>query len=300
MEVEWHFNAPAWPSAGGIWEAAVKSMKHHLKRVLGEQKLTFEDLTTLLTKIEACLNSRPLCPLTEDPDDFYNYLTPGHFLTGSPTMSLPLSDYSDVKYVDLRRRWQLTQHMLHKFWKSWSNDYLNQLQIRSKWNKPTTNMKKDDIVLVRDNNLAPGKWAMGRVLELHPGADGFVRVTTVKTQTGIIKRPVVKLIPLPVSSDQEVCHSDLLSKSPLPVSFDQEVNLNKQKPNKRIAKKQSLSIWLTVLLSIFLLISGSHGKTGSAQIVNFEPERPIYYDPLGKIQLIKDEWTLLISRSSIA
>ncbi|XP_026744683.1 uncharacterized protein LOC113506020 [Trichoplusia ni] len=97
MEVEWYFNAPGWPSAGGLWEAAVKAMKHHLRRVLGDQKLTFEEFTTLLAKIEACLNSRPLCPLTEDPKEFQNYLTPGHFLTGSATLSLPVGDYSVVK-----------------------------------------------------------------------------------------------------------------------------------------------------------------------------------------------------------
>lgn len=79
LEVPWR-NAPAWPSAGGIFEAAVKSLKHHLQRVLGYEKLTWEEFTTLLAKTEASKNSRPLCPLTEDPEEFYNTLTPGHFL----------------------------------------------------------------------------------------------------------------------------------------------------------------------------------------------------------------------------
>ncbi|XP_075977359.1 uncharacterized protein LOC142977365 [Anticarsia gemmatalis] len=201
MEVKWHFNAPAWPSAGGLWESAVKSMKHHLRRVLGDQKLTFEEFSTLLAQIEACMNSRPLCPLTEDPEEFYNYLTPGHFLTGGPTMSLPLSDHSDIHNIDLRRRWQLTEHMLQQFWKRWSNDYLTQLQTRCKWHKPVKNIKEGDIVLVKDNNMPPGKWAMGRVQELHPGTDGYVRVTTVKTQNGTIKRPIVKLSPLPLQTE---------------------------------------------------------------------------------------------------
>lgn len=104
MEIEWHFNAPAWRTAGGLWEAAVRSMKHHLRRILGDQKLTYEEFATLLAKIEACMNSRPLYPLTEDPEEIYTYLTPGHFLTGSPTMTLPLSNYEDERNVDLRRR----------------------------------------------------------------------------------------------------------------------------------------------------------------------------------------------------
>ncbi|XP_048487065.1 uncharacterized protein LOC119694469 [Plutella xylostella] len=69
MEIEWHFIAPSWPNAGGLWESAVKSFKYHFKRVIGNQKLTYEELSTLLAQIEACLNSRPLCQLSEDPDD---------------------------------------------------------------------------------------------------------------------------------------------------------------------------------------------------------------------------------------
>ena len=49
---EWVFNPPAAPHFGGIWEAAVKSVKHHLKRVIGETKLTFEEFSTILYQID--------------------------------------------------------------------------------------------------------------------------------------------------------------------------------------------------------------------------------------------------------
>ena len=71
------------PHFGGLWEAAV-SFKTHLRRVVGEVKLTYEELATTLAQIEACLNSRPLIPLPESSDAL-EVLTPGHFLIGKPS-----------------------------------------------------------------------------------------------------------------------------------------------------------------------------------------------------------------------
>ncbi|KAJ8949760.1 hypothetical protein NQ318_005083 [Aromia moschata] len=44
----------------------------------------------------------------------------------------------------------------------------------------------------------PLRWQLARVVGVHPGADGVVRVATVRTSTGLMKRPVVKLCPLPL------------------------------------------------------------------------------------------------------
>ncbi|XP_066599958.1 uncharacterized protein [Prorops nasuta] len=67
-EIEWKFIPVATPHWGGLWESAVKSMKHHLKRSIGVFVPNFEEMTTLLTKIEACLNSRPISRLHDDPE----------------------------------------------------------------------------------------------------------------------------------------------------------------------------------------------------------------------------------------
>ncbi len=67
-QIVWRFIPERSPHFGGLWEAAVKSFKIHLKRVASNVKLTFEEMTTLLAQIEACLNSRPLTPLTSDSD----------------------------------------------------------------------------------------------------------------------------------------------------------------------------------------------------------------------------------------
>ncbi len=82
------------PHFGGIWEAAVKSFKNHLKRIVGNVKLTYEETNTVLTQIEACLNSRPLVPIDTPDDDSIETLTPSHFLIGQPLAALPDPSFS--------------------------------------------------------------------------------------------------------------------------------------------------------------------------------------------------------------
>lgn len=60
MNIEWQFISPSAPHFGGLWEAGVKSTKYHLKRIIGETKLTYEEFTTVLAQIGATLNTRPL------------------------------------------------------------------------------------------------------------------------------------------------------------------------------------------------------------------------------------------------
>jgi len=60
---KWNFNPPSAPHFGGKWEAAVKSSKHHIRRVVGDALLTYEELSSVLAQIECVLNSRPICPV---------------------------------------------------------------------------------------------------------------------------------------------------------------------------------------------------------------------------------------------
>ncbi|CAI6364646.1 unnamed protein product [Macrosiphum euphorbiae] len=193
----WHFNPPAAPHFGGLWEAAVKSMKHHLKRVIGTQVLTFEEMCTITHRIEAILNSRPITPLSSDPNDL-KVLTPGHFLIGAPLVALPNPDVTQIPMNRLHR-WQLLDQFHQSLWKRWSIDYLRSLQVRSKWHRPQSNVTIGDLVLVQAPNLPPTLWKMGRVEEVHPGEDGVVRVVSLRTSDGTLKRPVVKLALLPTT-----------------------------------------------------------------------------------------------------
>ncbi|XP_065354992.1 uncharacterized protein LOC135949373 [Calliphora vicina] len=93
QNIECRFNPPGSPHMGGLWEAGVKSFKSHLKKITHAQTFTFEQFTTMLTRIEACLNSRPLSPMSDNPTEI-SALTPGHFLIGAPLLSPPEPDFS--------------------------------------------------------------------------------------------------------------------------------------------------------------------------------------------------------------
>lgn len=75
----WPFSPPGSPHFNGLVEAGVKTIKTHIKREIGDTKLTFEEMTKFLTQVEAAVDSRPLCDMSSSPNDI-EPLTPAHFL----------------------------------------------------------------------------------------------------------------------------------------------------------------------------------------------------------------------------
>jgi len=194
--IEWRFIPPSSPHMGGLWEAGVKACKHHLRRIMGNVLFTFEELSTVLTQVEACLNSRPLTPLSSDPTELQP-LTPAHFLVRDSMTSVPDFDVTDIQFNKLNR-WRLIQRVLQDFWRRWATEYIADLQSRVKWKKEQSNLQVGDIVILRNENLPPLKWKLGRIKELYPGSDNVVRVVMVRIKDGCLKRSITKLCKLPV------------------------------------------------------------------------------------------------------
>ena len=197
---KWSFIPPYSPHFGGLWEAAVKSAKYHLRRVMGDHTLTFEELSTLLCQIEACLNSRPLTPLSDDPSDLSS-LTPGHFLVGEPLVAIPEPDSTDLRVHGLPR-WKLISNLRDHFWRRWVQEYLHQLQQLPKWRRRQEDWKVGDLVLVKDELLPPTKWPLARILEVHPGKDGLVRVVKIRSLHKTAVRSIGTLCPLPLRTSE--------------------------------------------------------------------------------------------------
>ena len=168
-------------------------MKRHLRRVIGQQLLSNEELLTVLHQIEAVLNSRPLTPMTSDPNDL-TPLTPAHFLIGGSFAPQPTSDSK----LPLNLRFRLIQQSQKDFWEAWRRDYLTILQVRKKWFNNGPELTIGDLVLLAEDNLPPLLWKTGRVVEVYLGNDEVARVVKIKTATGEMITPVVKLRKLPI------------------------------------------------------------------------------------------------------
>lgn len=123
-------------------------------------------------------------------------------MVGGPLNSLLEDNLMDIKMNRLSR-WELIQCTVQDFWKWWTAEYLTNLQSRTKWKTRQPNLQIGDLVLVKEDNLLPLKWKTGRMIETHTGKDGLMRIVSVRTTSGTIKRAIAKLCKLPCERGQE-------------------------------------------------------------------------------------------------
>lgn len=168
-------------------------MKHHLVRVMREHTLNYQEYTTLLSRIEAILNSRPLCYKPGDPASIV--LTSGHFLIGDQLTSLPEPESSNVT---LSRRYDIMNAHIRSFWHAWSKDYLSQLKSRARWQKRTPNVVLGQVIILKDDMLKPAFWSLVVVSAVYIDVNGTVRTVDVTINGSVKRRAITSIVPLPM------------------------------------------------------------------------------------------------------
>lgn len=94
----------------------IKSAKRCLRKSIGKNCLTHDELQTLVTEVEAVLNSRPLTYVSSE--DTNEPLTPSHLLVGFRILTLPdpsTSTDSDYTSENLTRRMSHLAKTLERF-----------------------------------------------------------------------------------------------------------------------------------------------------------------------------------------
>ncbi|KAG7305534.1 hypothetical protein JYU34_009613, partial [Plutella xylostella] len=186
IQIEFKFSPPYSPHFNGLAEASVKSVKHHLKRVLSMTHLDYEEMYTVLVQIEAILNSRPITPISSDPSDLVA-LTPAHFLIGRTLTMLPAPQVDNAP-INTLSRYKRVQALKAHFWNRYYKEYISALQIRSKWHTNRGQLQLGQMVLIKDDRLPPNRWLLGRITAVYPGTDGINRVADVLSTSGTLRR----------------------------------------------------------------------------------------------------------------
>ncbi|GFS49781.1 uncharacterized protein TNCV_4344581 [Trichonephila clavipes] len=159
-----------------------------------------QTISTILCQIEACINSRPLYPLSSDPKDL-RVLTPVHFPIGCPLLELP--DHSLTNQpLSIHSRGSLLMKLKRMFWSRWQLSHLHTLQSQTKWMQGQKDLTVGPLVLIKNPASFSTRWTPGRIVATHSGADGMCRVVTIQTSCGVMTKPVsqIAVLPLPPST----------------------------------------------------------------------------------------------------
>ena len=204
--VKWKFIIELAPWQGGMWERMIRSVKRCLKKVIGQAKLSYFELSTILVEVEAVINSRPLTYVEDDESGVSYALTPSQLINGRNLLCTPTENVNEIvsTYEGLSKRGHYHRKLLFHFTNRWKREYLSALlqayRPRAGSKEPVVNL--NDIVLLRNDQQKRNFWKLGKIVELFKGADGSVRAAKVQvaSQSGkkLVNRALNLLIPLEV------------------------------------------------------------------------------------------------------
>lgn len=195
----WIFNPPHSSHMGGIWERMIGITRRILDSMILEvqsKDLTHEVLTTFLAEVCAIVNGRPIVPVSSDPESPL-ILSPAMILTQkSGCYPAPIGTF-DMKDM-YKAQWRRVQYLADTFWQRWNKEYLHTLQTRRKWKDSVPNLKRGDIVLLRDKTVSRNEWPTGTIVNPLPGQDGRVRKAEVRVtkngSTSTYTRPISEMV----------------------------------------------------------------------------------------------------------
>ena len=192
--IEWKYNPPTSPHHGGSWERLVRSCKRVFYSILTPRKLTDEVFQTTFCLVEQSLNARPLTAVSSDPNEI-EALTPNHFLIGQRSVSFP--SIATDEHFDHRKRYLCAQGYANAIWTRWLREYVPTLNKRRKCHTPSEQeLKAGDLVWIVEDSSPRGYYPLARVKTLNYGKDATARSALLKTATGDLTRPLVKLAPV--------------------------------------------------------------------------------------------------------
>ncbi|UYV62944.1 hypothetical protein LAZ67_2002570, partial [Cordylochernes scorpioides] len=196
--IQWIFIPPSAPWWGGFWERLVRVVKSLLGRMLGFSKLNYVQLETALCEVESIINNRALSYISEDDQDLIP-LTPQMFLQTNANNEFP--ELEKIRVNSFTRKYKILSKLNEELKQRFRKEYLGVLMQQAE-NKRERCIKEGDLVLIGQDNTKRILWPVGKIVKLYLGKDRVNRVARVKTSTGEWLRPVQRLFPLEISSEE--------------------------------------------------------------------------------------------------
>ena len=207
--ITWKFIPKRSPWWGGLYERLIAMTKTSLKKTLCRSCISYMEMSTVLTEIEATLNDRPLTHLSSSINDLLP-LTPSHLLNGYTIQHLPREAVTDFNpnipsnLDTANRRYRYLTSLKDSFWRRWSLEYVTALRERH-MNQvkgvKTNTVKVGDICLIHDDVRKRIHWRMARITKLLPGPDGITRAVELMTKFGPTNRAISLLYPLELNAE---------------------------------------------------------------------------------------------------
>ncbi|XP_071133960.1 uncharacterized protein [Mytilus edulis] len=231
------------PWYGGFWERLIGLTKNCIKKVLGRSYVSLDVLNTTVIEVEAILNDRPLTYISTDPID-EDPLTPSHLLYGRQIVSLPYPSnqhvdenlVQDFTHSSSNKLYTVQCQIIKHFWCRWKKEYLTALREFHRINgNNEQDIKVGDIVQIYDETPRIN-WQLAIIKELVFGQDGLIRSVMLRTKNGITSRPIKKLYPLEISTNEvNICDTK---------EQDNDSNTRKDRKAKRVAVER-IRTWTT-------------------------------------------------------
>ncbi|XP_061191617.1 uncharacterized protein LOC133199804 [Saccostrea echinata] len=205
--ITWTFNPPHASHQGGTWERMIGVSRKILNSMLlnaNTKQLTHEVLCTFMCEVCAIVNSRPICSISSDPEN-PQIISPSMLLTQKEFPDIHPVSSSDMKEI-YRKQWKHVQCLSDIFWKHWRNGYLQQLQVRRKWQTERPDVKVGDVVLLRDKEAHRGQWPLGLIVNVFKSeCDHRVRTVEVRIiKDGVIDGTHLRLNGIPANDNDYI------------------------------------------------------------------------------------------------
>lgn len=256
-----------------MYERLIGLIKKSIKFAIGRNHITFEELQTIMTEIEAVVNSRPLMHVSEDAKDAFHILRPIDFLIphgqiGTETFDFDPTDPDYSPHLDsagkLLKLWQTSQIYLEKYWDTFYHHYLTALNERYQYihkqpfHLATEIPKEGSVVLIRDDQTPRRFWKLGLILKLNYYSTGNIKSADVLSiNKNVLTRPISLLHPLEI--DSKLTHDQLKDYQQFHLNKPEaESSPSNNRPMTRSQTQLSKNLMpsLTIMLTLsFLSIS---------------------------------------------